>query len=264
MKIPHHRAGDPLDDIAATLANAGCCVLHDMHSTKASADVVEQLKAHMACAKVSKDDDGTEFYPGHTRRISSLLARSEGVREMALNDLVKRLCERHFGNNCERHHLHVSAALEIGPGARKQILHREEDPFDFFPLPRPNLVLATMWAMSDFTAANGATLLIPGSHTWDAQRPPTQDEVVAAEMPRGSVLVWLGGTLHAAGANVSDSWRYGIILSYSLGWLRQEENQYLALPQHLAAEMPNEVLDLIGYPMHGSLGFYDPRVATQA
>ena len=73
--------------------------------------------------------------------------------------------------------------------------------------------------------------------------------------------IWLGGTLHAAGANQSNEWRYGIILSYSLGWLRQEENQYLNLPPALAKNMPNEVRELVGYPMHGSLGFYDRDIA---
>jgi len=70
-------------------------------------------------------------------------------------------------------------------------------------------------------------LLVPGSHTWGKDRKQKDEEVLSAEMPAGSVLYWLGGTLHGAGANVSNDWRYGVILSYSLGWLRQEENQYL-------------------------------------
>jgi ectoine hydroxylase-related dioxygenase (phytanoyl-CoA dioxygenase family) len=123
------------------------------------------------------------------------------------------------------------------------------------------LVIATMWAMSDFTHSNGATLLVPGSHRWQTGRQATPDEVAQADMPEGSVMIWLGGTLHAAGGNSSNEWRYGIILSYSLGWLRQEENQYLSLPPALAKNVSDEVRELVGYPMHGSLGFYDPRIA---
>jgi ectoine hydroxylase-related dioxygenase (phytanoyl-CoA dioxygenase family) len=74
-------------------------------------------------------------------------------------------------------------------------------------------------------------------------------------------LVWLGGTLHGAGANVSKDWRYGVILTYSLGWLRQEENQYLDVPAHIAKGLSPELRERIGYSMHRALGFYDPRVS---
>lgn len=106
----------------------------------------------------------------------------------------------------------------------------------------------------------GATLIAPGSHRWEAGRTARPDEIVSATMPKGSVLVWLGGTLHGAGANTSNDRRYGIILSYALGWLRQEENQYLDMPPEIASTLPREMKDLIGYKMHGSLGFYDPTV----
>jgi ectoine hydroxylase-related dioxygenase (phytanoyl-CoA dioxygenase family) len=140
------------------------------------------------------------------------------------------------------------------------VLHREEDAFTFFPLPRPNLIVATMWAISDFRADNGATLIVPGSHRWDAERKPAPDEILPAEMPAGSVLFWLGGTLHGAGANTSNDWRYGVILTYSLGWLRQEENQYLDVPPEVAERLSPELRRMIGYEMHQALGFSDPTV----
>ena len=112
-----------------------------------------------------------------------------------------------------------------------------------------------MWAVTDFTAENGGTLLVPGSHRWPKGRRATEEEIVSAEMEAGSVLIWLGGTLHGAGANVSDDWRYGIILTYSLGWLRQEENQALAVPDEVARRLPRDLLDMIGHTMNGSLGF---------
>ena len=84
--------------------------------------------------------------------------------------------------------------------------------------------------------------------------------VVSAEMPAGSVLAWLGGTLHGAGANVTDDdWRHGVFLSYSLGWLRQEENQYVDVPLELAKTLDPELRRLVGYAMHDGLGFYEPR-----
>lgn len=174
-----------------------------------------------------------------------------------------QLCDRLLVRNSEfGYQLHVTAAVEVGPDAREQILHREEDSFTFFPLPRPNLIVASMWAISDFRADNGATLLVPGSHKWDEARIPEDYEVVSAEMPAGSVLYWMGGTLHGAGANTSNDWRYGVILTYSCGWLRQEENQYLDVPVELAQTLSPELRDMIGYKMHRALGFStNPRVA---
>ncbi len=101
-----------------------------------------------------------------------------------------------------------------------------------------------MWAISDFRADNGATLIVPGSHTWPADRQAPPEEVRSAEMPAGSVLFWAGGLLHGAGANVSTDWRYGVILIYSLGWVRQEENQYLDLPpERIASCLPAPSMD---------------------
>ncbi len=179
---------------------------------------------------------------------------------LILDPIVCGLCDGALGQNGAGYQLHVTAALMVGPGARAQVLHREEDSFGFFPLPRPNLILASMWAISDFSPDNGATLIVPGSHRWDTARKAEPDEVVSAEMRAGSILFWAGGTLHGAGENRSNDWRYGVILTYSLGWLRQEENQYLDVPPHVAEKLSPELRAMIGYGMHGSLGFFDPRV----
>ena len=103
---------------------------------------------------------------------------------------------------------------------------------------------------------NGGTQLVPGSHRWDAGRHPEPHEICAAEMPAGSVLYWLGGTLHGGGANVSQDWRYGVILTYSVGWLRQEENQSLAVPLELSRRLPPALQDMVGNTANGALGFY--------
>ncbi len=260
--IPEFTSKDSSPQIAAALDESGCVVVHGMNTGSQVDRVKDELAPYMSTVAVQESDNPDSFYPANTRRVPALMARSNSSHRMALNPLVADLCDEHLGPNCELYQLHVSAALEIGPGAREQILHREEDPFTFFTLPRPKMILATMWAMGDFTKVNGATLLVPGSHRWQSERKAAPDEVVSAEMPMGSMLVWLGGTLHAAGANMSNEWRYGVILTYSLGWLRQEENQYLDLPADIAETMSSELKTLVGYKMHGSLGFYDPNLRT--
>jgi len=247
--------------MSEALGHAGCLVVTGLVDQPARNRLAAELAAHLEAARVETDDDAAAFYPGLTQRVTALVARSEQVRGLILHPTVTAMCDHFLRPNApDGYQLHVTAALNVAPGARAQVLHREEDPFTIFPLPRPHLIVATMWAISDFRAENGATLLVPGSHRWTADRQPTPDEIVAAEMPAGSVLFWLGGTLHGAGANVSDEWRYGVVLTYSAAWLRQEENQYLDVPPDIAASLSPELQLMIGYKMSGALGFHDPRV----
>jgi ectoine hydroxylase-related dioxygenase (phytanoyl-CoA dioxygenase family) len=246
----------------AALDEAGCLVVHGMAGADATAAVRAELADHMTAARVADDKPG-DFYPGNTRRVVALMHRSPTVRELMMHPTVEQLSDRHLLANCNKWQLNVTAALEVGPGARDQILHREEDLFPYFALPRPNLILATMWAIADFTVENGGTQLVPGSHRWDADRIAEPDEVVRAEMPAGSVLFWLGGTLHGAGANsTDDDWRYGIVLTYTLGWLRQEENQHVSMPLADALALPDAMRSRLGFDTdyEGSLGFYDRSV----
>ena len=226
------------------LEEEGCLVVTDLLDADDRAAVRAELTPYMEAARVIENDDPTQFYPGRTRRTSALIANSETAGRIAIDTHTLQLCDRF-----------LIPALEVGPGARAQILHREDDSFTFFPEPRPNLILASMWAITDFRPDNGGTLIVPGSHRWPAEREAQADEIVAAAMPAGSVLYWLGSTLHGAGANTADDWRYGVILTYSLGWLRQEENQYLDVPPEVARDLPAPLRDLIGYRMYRALGF---------
>jgi ectoine hydroxylase-related dioxygenase (phytanoyl-CoA dioxygenase family) len=211
--------------------------------------------------KAYEADGGTsDFYPGKTKRITALVARSETFRTFVTHPIMLAACDAILKPNCVHYQVHATAALKIGPGAREQVLHREEDPYQFFKVPRPHMILASMWAITDFTEANGGTLIVPGSHLWPAGRMARREEVVAAAMPAGSVLLWMGGTLHGAGANRTDEWRYGVFLSYSLGWMRQEENQYVDVPYDIARTLTKEVRDLVGYRMHMGIGYFDASV----
>jgi ectoine hydroxylase-related dioxygenase (phytanoyl-CoA dioxygenase family) len=257
--IPEFEAGDKPAAISSAFEEAGAVVIHKAQDESQISAVKKELQPFMEAAPMGEDDPEA-FYPANTRRVTALIARAPSTHPIALHSTVNSVVADHLGSNCETYHLHVTAALEIGPGARSQILHRESDPFEYFPVPRPNLVMSAMWALTDFRKENGATFIVPGSHKWEAGRTAEPDEILNAEMPAGSVLLWTGGTLHAAAANVSQDWRYGIIMSYGLGWLRQEENMFLDTPKSIANNLPEEIRDLLGYKMHGSLGFSDPTV----
>lgn len=261
MQIPTFTAGD-VDGLSDALADAGCAVVTDMADADTRSAIRSELAPKMAAAAAA-DDNPEDFYPGRTRRITALVQRSATVTDQLLaHPTSMRTCDDFLLPNSEAgYQVHVTAALEVGPGARAQVLHREEDAFTFFAPPRPNLIVASMWAISDFRADNGATLLVPGSHRWPADRVADEHEVVSAEMPAGAVLYWLGGTLHGAGANTSDDWRYGVILTYSAGWVRQEENQYLDVSDARRGELSAEQRQLLGFDMYaGTLGFHDPSI----
>jgi ectoine hydroxylase-related dioxygenase (phytanoyl-CoA dioxygenase family) len=124
-----------------------------------------------------------------------------------------------------------------------------------------------LWAYDDFTIENGATRVVPGSHRAPINREPPEESIGYAEMPRGSVLLYLGSVLHSGGANRSTRPRTAITMSYALGWLRQAENQYLAVPPALARTLPAALQKLIGYSIHApNLGWYegqDPGVVLE-
>jgi ectoine hydroxylase-related dioxygenase (phytanoyl-CoA dioxygenase family) len=264
--IPVLPASAPSSDVVACLERAGCVVVRGVIDDATRATLKRELAPHLVTSdagnrlnKVYEASGGNgSFYPGNTNRITALVAKSEIFRSFVMHPLMLSACDALLKPNCASYQVHATAGLVVGPGATVQVLHREEDGFQFFKLPRPNMVLASMWAVSAFTEANGGTHLVPGSHRWDASRVARDEEVVAAEMPAGSVLLWMGGTLHGAGANrTEDEWRYGVFLSYSLGWLRQEENQYLDTPPEVARTFPKPLRKLIGYGMHASLGYTD-------
>lgn len=267
--IPMLSTADACNGLADALHDAGCAVVRDVVSIDVRARMQEELQPHVEIADpeagravnalyAAEGPDGlgyADFYQGNTRRVISLIRKSPTLRELTTHPLTAAACDATLKPGCLAYQVHATAALFVEPGAGTQVLHREEDPFHFLPLPRPNLVTASMWAMSDFTEANGATRLVPGSHRWPEDRVAREDEIVAAEMPAGSVLFWTGRVLHGAGANRSTVARYGLFVSFSVGWVRQEENHYLEIPLADALELPQAMRELIGYRMHAGLGF---------
>lgn len=138
-------------------------------------------------------------------------------------------------------------------------MHRDQWCFDFFPFPTDiQLELSTIWALDDFTANNGATRVVPDSHTTPDDRTYDDDEAISAVMPAGSVVLYTGRTVHGGGANATDAVRRAINIDYAAGFLRQEENQYLSVSRAAAARLPEPVQRLMGYAYGAlALGYVD-------
>jgi len=121
-------------------------------------------------------------------------------------------------------------------------------------------VLNTMWALDDFTEANGATHVAPGSNHWTDQRPDENTKTVRALMPAGSVMFFVGTLYHGGGANNTDKPRLGTIIEYCAGWLRPQENHCLAVPAEIVRTLPARLQELLGWGIHPPfVGYVDGR-----
>lgn len=206
-----------------------------------------------------------EFFGFHTIRAGGLLAKCPATHKLALHPLVLGAMDHFLLPGCSRYQINLAQAIRILPGERGQIPHRDDE---MFPVQKPFEFMANaMWAIDDFTFENGATRIVPGSHKGEGMRHPPERDIAAAEMPAGSVLIYLGSAVHGGGPNTSKNHRTGLALGYCLGWLRQSENQYLANPPAIARHYPEKLQDLVGYAVHRpNLGWFDgqdPSIALQ-
>ena len=273
-RIPHLSATAPLGEILAAIDEAGIVVLHDALSPDVLATInadLDPLMPQVQLGLIDAPDQGTSDFLGqHTKHLNKTLKHSQAIREhVALHPRVMEIAETLLLPNCRNLLLQAITATEIHPGATAQKLHRDDS---LWPAPgeRYPMSIQAMFAFSDFTAENGATRVIPGSHRWpDAKhfepenwrsfgRPRADlspDEVVPVEMPAGSCFVWSGFLFHGGGPNTTaDRVRRSLILGYALGWLRTEANQPLVYPPEVAKHFPRKLQELLGYQLHGILG----------
>ena len=262
----HAATADP-DAVFATIEQDGAVIVEGMFP----ADVVERVNDEVEAAVAAADPDEEFFNPimsgfhgPHTKQVTGIpgISRSFAVDVMC-HPLYLALCDRILLPSCARYQLNLGHWLQRGPGADEQWLHRDEVVWNDVPWPHPELQLASVIAFVDFTRDNGATRIVPGSHRWpdrarsaadQMQTTVEPDQIAYAEMPAGSAVIYSGGTIHGGGANVTDIPRRAAHLSYTLGWLRTEENNYLSAPPEYAATLPRQAQELLGYAIHDSIG----------
>jgi len=231
--------------LLAVLESDGCVVIDRLFGAPELTVLRAELDPHLrATPKCHGDFFGTE-----TTRVSGLIAKSTVVQGLAIHPLVLGLMTDLLAPGCDTIQLNLTQAIRIGPGEPAQILHTDDAMFPYVA-PGIEAMVNCMFAVDEFTAENGATLVVPGSHRWSRDRRPEPHEIMTAEMPEGSVLLYRGSLLHGGGANTSTAPRTGLVVSYCLGWLRQAENQYLAVPRSTAVTLPEPLQRLIGYCVH--------------
>ncbi|HLB07180.1 MAG TPA: phytanoyl-CoA dioxygenase family protein [Alphaproteobacteria bacterium] len=250
-------------DVVRALRREGCVILRNLVAPEVVDRITRELEPYLDATP-----HGTGDYVGfNTKRTSALITKSETVgRELAIHPLILDAVNAILGERCQHIQLATTQAVSIGPRETVQAFHRDDSIYPF-KHPSPESVVSTVWALTDFTEANGATRVVPGSHRWGDKRLPKEDDAAQAVMPKGSVVIYLGSVYHGGGASRARSYRTGLILGYSLGWLRQEENQYLVVPPEVAKRLPEKLQRLIGYTLHppylGWVEMQDPHIVLE-
>lgn len=132
------------------------------------------------------------FYGDRVRQITGVASRSRVFGTEALcHPFYTAVCDAVLGPSCANYQLNVAQVMDRGPGAEQQLLHRDEDVWIHLPRPHPEVQVASVIALVDSTAEIGATVVAPGSHRWDRARFPEPEELVSAEMPAGSAVLYL-------------------------------------------------------------------------
>ncbi len=190
------------------------------------------------------------FEGEQTWRIYNLLAHGPLYEQIPVHPAILPVVEGVLDAGCLVSSL---SSIAIGPGETAQPIHADDQ---LIPLPKPHppTVCNTMWALTDFTEKNGATRIIPGSHLLDHS--PNYGEhydSIAAEMTKGSVLVWHGSLWHGGGANGTDERRVGIAMNYCAGYIRQQENQQLGIPRETVRGFSPRLRQLVGYGIYNGL-----------
>lgn len=247
-------ASATVDELLDVVHRDGAVILADVLDSAGLERVLSEVGPYVEATGTGRDD----FSGRLTTRTGALAARSPACREMILHPTVLEAARRFLEPYCARIQLHLTQIIRLKPGQEAQAIHRDRWAWGTY-LQGLEPQFNTIWALTDFTEENGATHVVPGSTGWPDDRRPTPEETTQAVMSRGSVLLYTGSVFHGGGANRSDGDRMGANLTYALGWLRQEENQYLSCPPEIARHLPGELQDLLGYTLGSyALGYYTP------
>ena len=240
--------------LVKTLTEEGAFVLDDVVDTAFLAELRAETDPYMEAT----DNGGDDFSGRLTTRTGGLVARSQKCREMITHPFILQLANTFLGPYCERIQLHLTQIIRLRPQQGAQPIHRDRWAWGKH-LAHVQPQFNTIWAVTDFTKENGATQVVPGSVAWADETKIDPAQIQQAEMRAGSVFCYSGAVFHGGGQNLSNADRIGINLTYALGWLRQEENQYLSTPPELAKNYSPELQELMGYAMgQYALGYYTP------
>ena len=247
MRIARYQAQDHVDNIVEALVNNGVVVVENLLEAAALAGLNTDLRAEF-------DREGHLYqnsFNGHkTLRVGGLAKYSDHFATLLMHPIVLAVADAVLKPHCEVYQVGSTTAIEILPGEAAQVLHADDTCYPSHLLPFEAQISA-LWALDDFTEQNGATRVVPKQCGITDPDQVSDQHIAQAVMPAGSVGLYLGSTLHGGGENLSDGARKAVVNTYCLGWLRQEENQYLTLTREEVAAQPEAVRRMLGFQAHG-------------
>jgi hypothetical protein len=217
---------------------------------------VDAIRADLVPRLPPKHLGRNNFEGFATQRIYGLLSQSFVCDPLIEHPVILGLIDRLLEPNYLLSQLQV---INILPGEAQQPLHYDDA---FYPWPRPRRCLgaATIWAIDDFTADNGATVVLPKSHLWGDRMPADEDlkSLRTVIMPAGSVIFFVGTLWHGGGENRSKASRMCASAQYGAPWCRQQENFSLSVSRERASRSSEHVQRMLGYSIHPPfMGFVD-------
>jgi ectoine hydroxylase-related dioxygenase (phytanoyl-CoA dioxygenase family) len=257
MSSPQHVSVSSVDEHVEAIARDGYTIIE----RAIEPDLIDALNDDLL--RLENDYEvkpyDNVFEGGRTIRIYNLLAHGKLYEAIPVHESVLPVVEGVLDDGCLVSSL---SSISILGGETAQPLHADDQ---LIPITKPHLptVCNSMWALTDFTEANGATRIIPGTHLADCSPDyGTHYDSIPAEMEKGSVLVWHGSLWHGGGANTTDERRVGIAMNYCAGWIRQQENQQLGIPRETAEGFSSRLRQLCGYGIYtgiiGHINKHDP------
>lgn len=259
-QLTHVTKDTPASEILEIIDRDGAVIIDAILSPEETAQFAAELEPLLKSAAQGQDS----FSGFATTRVGALIARSEICRRLATNAQLLDIADGMLGKFSPTVQLSLTQAVNIASGEGAQILHRDRGLWGGHIPRRIETQLGTMIAVTDFTHENGATRVVPGSAVWDAKRQAEPHEIASAEMRAGSILVYNGTVIHGGGPNSTDIPRLGVLLHYTLGWLRQQENMYLSCPPEIAKGFTPQLRRLLGYAQGSPvMGFYSDPAGTR-
>ncbi|HLZ74429.1 phytanoyl-CoA dioxygenase family protein [Phenylobacterium sp.] len=237
-----------VDTWAAKIRDQGFTVIEDFVDAAGLAAFRAALAPFLGSHRGRNDFEGFE-----TERVYTLVARAKVFEDLATEPRLMALLSRFLEGSFL---LSATHAINLKPGETVQSIHADDG---FYRQPRsaPAVGYSVIGAIDAFTAANGATEVIPGSHLWDEQEVARRKAepggleklLVPMEIPAGAAFVFPGKLLHRGGANRTDKPRLAFTNQYCAGWARPQENFFLSVPKEIVRSMSPRARALLGYEL---------------
>lgn len=261
---------DGVEAVMAALAHDGAVIVRDFIDAATLQHFRDDMRAHATghrAGTVADSEMVQRFWGANTKRFTRLAHRSAAFVEILTDPFYLAVADEVLLPHASDYWMNTGQMMIIGPGEKSQVLHRDADNWHTMCTPDPGgfeVTLSCMFAISDFTGEAGATRVVPGSHRWDDyHRRAVPAEVCQATMPAGSGMIYTGRVLHGGGANqTAGEWRYGLHLSYVLGWLTPEEASPLGASWGDVAHLGERAQRLLGWRCSSVNETYAARLWT--